>query len=349
MDHYDANNLYMTWAKNVFGENSENFKLLRTYKLKIEKPSDYILQEGEKLIKNYNIDEYCLNPSNYNNKKQFCLIKLEQLFIQNKLPTCYLEELSKPIAPLISDRNPFNWIENITALNLENIILLKQYLEAYFQYLFDTPLSIWRINNLDLPISKFDRSQIDYTSQYAGYLNRKSIVIITSITKHRLITSIEANEIFLTWFNSIFGKDSKESLELKTYRSKIENLSDSIINLGCQLDDNYNNEKIYTEKQQCLINLEQFLIRRNLTSNYIYNAENNNVKEWVCKIIYEKNNKKLKRMSNKKKLNLLNNYLDNYYKYIFNYSKDEDANNFSLSDNNNSNTIRKFSCNEYYL
>ena len=356
IDHYHANNLYMSWAKNIFGENSETFALLRTYKLKIENPSDYILQEGRKLINNYNIDDYCLNPITYNNKQQFCLIKLEQLFFQNKLPTCYLEELAKPNETIISGRNAFNWIESITALNHENINLLKQYLEAYFQYLFDTPKSIWCINNLNLPISKFDRRQIIYISQYAGYLNRKSTVIISSITnQRRSITSIEANESFMTWFSSIYGKNSKESIVLNTYRSKIENLSESIINLGSELDNNYSNEKIYTEKQQCLINLEQFLIRYNLPSGYIYNVKskennfnNNIVMEWIYKIIKGNDNKKLNKINNKK-LNLLNDYLDNYFKYIFDCSKDKEdlkANNFSLSE---SNTIRKTSFNDYYI
>jgi hypothetical protein len=224
-------------------------------------------------------------------------------------------------------------------------------LDDYFQYLFDKPKSIWSINNLSLPISKFDRSQINYISQYAGYLNRKSIVIISSyINKSRLITSVEANDSFMTWFSSIFGKYSKETLELNTYRSKIENLSESIIILGSKLDNNYNNEKIYTEKQQSLINLEQYLIRYNLPSSYVFNSVNkkkthiinNDAMEWIRKIT---NN------NDKKKLNLLNDYLDKYYNYIFNNSKDEEDlifNNFSFSDND-SNTIRKLSFNEYYI
>ena len=321
MNYKDANDMFVSWVKNTIGENSENFKKLEMYRNKIEEPSFQIKKLGENLIEDYNYDYFytIINPFIYNIKQQFCLLKLEQLFILNKLPTCYLEELTKPNAPLISDRNVFNWIDRITNLNIDKLNRLKEYLDEYFQYLFDRPKSIWKINYLDIP-SPFEMRHIEFNSQFVGYLSRKSIAIVTFYNKPRLITNVEANESFMTWYKSIFGKDSEKSLELLRYKSKIENLSESVMKLGSELIPKYNNGEIYTEEQQCLINLEQFLFRYHLPSSYIFNSvnnknhiTNNDAMEWIRKIT---NNEK-------KKLSKLKNYLDEYNSHIFSIPKDK--------------------------
>jgi len=64
-----------------------------------------------------------------------------------------------------------------------------------------------------------------------------------------------------------------------SYRDKIEDLSESVIRLGKKLIDNYDDDEKFSEKQQCLINLEQFLIRYDLPSQYVYEGNKKVCKE----------------------------------------------------------------------
>ena len=261
-----ANNLFMSWVSKNLNENE--IQQLNNYRSKIEDPSREIRQLGRKLIDDYNYCYLNIHKVYYINEKQIQLVKLEQLFIQNKISSCCIFEYSKPSASTKRNCDVFSWISKITNLRLEKVQLLKEYIDMYFQYLFDKPKNIWKINNLDLPLSLDERSYVNI-KQYASFLNRKSTTVVESINDIKFVKNLEANDSFMSWFRSI-PHDYKDLQKLTEYRSNIENLSENIVKLGEELVDNYHSDEVRSEKQQCLINLEQFLIRYNKSTNYVH-------------------------------------------------------------------------------
>src|SRR5215210_4384233 len=124
-------------------------------------------------------------------------------------------------------------------------------------------MKIEAINGFILPKDKLK------IEQYSGFLSRKSRVFIkyNNSNKLKLLDYDAANEEFISWFASTFGESSDEYKIINIYRSKIENPSKRIIDLGNELINDYNflyyykSHSIYNVMPQiCLIKLEQLFI-----------------------------------------------------------------------------------------
>lgn len=220
----DVNNIVIS-SFNSFLKNDDKLRVLEYYRSKIENPSNFIKQLGRELIEDYNFeyafrkpcgkkqlqsnyenDDYINCNSNYFNTPKLCLIRLKQLFIQEDLPTWYIFEFIKPNSANINDKNVFNWIKIITNdFEFNKIRRLKGYLDEYFQYLFDRPKLIYKINKLALPLNRINEIKIE---EFAAYLNRKSIVVLEFIDNNNisLVKNEEANDSFMCWFRAIYGK-----------------------------------------------------------------------------------------------------------------------------------------------
>src|SRR6202012_1366296 len=332
INYKEANEKFMLWIASIFGETSIEYRTLNLYKLKIESTNFninknmYINYLENKLLKNYSENIYYFDEKTYITKPNLYLIKLEQFFIQNELPSCYLEELIKPNA----NQDISKWIGKVTEFEFDKIFMLKEYIDELFQYLFDKPKNILKINYLSLPILNENKTEFHSIDQYACYFTRKSIVVISRLNKIHLISNEHANNDVIIWLKSFLNKN--EIIILENYRSKIEYLSQTVINLGNELFENYNSSEIYTEKQQSLINLEQYLIRYRISSSFIYsvldkNSQdlNNDVIEWIQKIIE----------NNINQIYNLKRYLDEYFLHVFNKQPDD-----KFLENNNE--IKKF-------
>jgi hypothetical protein len=318
----DANNEFMSMVSKILTD--DEYQVLNLFRSKIEKPNEHSVELAKKVIDDYSF--IYIDKSWYNSTSQFNLIKLEQLFIQYNFESCYIDKYSKPSASTYNGHNVFNILFKITGFKWDKIDYLKMYIDEYFQYLFDMPKNIWTINNLNLPKTKNDRSHLEI-QQYASYLNRKSLVKVKAINYTLEVKNIVANESFMSWFRSI-SSENEDLIKLIDYRNKLENLDDNVIKLGKELVTNYyNDENFYN--QQCLINLEQFLIRYNIPTSYVLdcmNAKytksndyyNSEVIEWISKITNK----------DKNKIKKLKNYLDEYLFYTVNRTKEEFNRNF---------------------
>ena len=114
-----------------------------------------------------------------------------------------------------------------------------------------------------LPIAKEDRTLP--VEQYAGYFIRESVISITYFDNVKIITHKAANNSILLWFKFIFGECSKNYQQINIYRKKIENIhvSEHILKLR-------NNIVKDSHSERCLIKLEQFFIRHNLSTRLVY-------------------------------------------------------------------------------
>ncbi|CAG8674488.1 9950_t:CDS:2 [Rhizophagus irregularis] len=224
----------------------EESNYLDNYRLKIETPNSYIKQLGKELIADYNYkyfpslrnksekiilttnnDNYVNDYSIYFDTLKMSLIRLEQLFILNDLPPFYIYEFLKPTKNKFG-QNISSWIKNITVIDVKKIKQLKIYLDEYFQFIFDRPKNIYKINKLAVPIDFSDQIKLD---EFAEYLSRNSIVVLDFFDENlRLVSSEEANN-----------------------KAKIAKLALKLIPDYC--DNNVN-----TENKQCLIDLEQLII-----------------------------------------------------------------------------------------
>jgi hypothetical protein len=281
--------------------------LLENNRKKIEEPIDYIKNIGKELIKDYNYQyyNYTLYPIDlYFNTPKMCLIRLEQLFILNDWPTWYIFEFVKPNLRKNCE-NIFNMIKLITDLEISKIRKLKEYLDEYFQYVFDRPKNIYKINKLLLPIDCINEIKIE---QFAAYLVRSSTVTLEYIDNYNIVSmnSIEANDSFMTWVKAIFGSDSIETQRISEFRHKIENPIESITQLENKLSLN-------PELRQCLIDMEQLFIRHEISTSLIDDYTNNHdcimnfeIYEWIKKLTNLK----------KQKIRLLKKYLDLHFEHI---------------------------------
>jgi hypothetical protein len=343
-----------------FNKFDEESQLLDYYRSKIENPNSYIKQLGRELIEDYNYeyvtfrrgcekkmlkinnDDYINDYSIYFNTPKMCLIRLEQLFILNDLPTWYIFEFIKPNKNNFG-KHIFGWIKTITKFDINKIKRLRVYLDEYLQYLFDRPQNIYKINKLALPIDFPKEIKLD---EFAGYLTRTSIVVLEFIDNNlRLVTSDEANNSFMSWFRAIYGENSNETKIITEYRSNIEKLMKKINNyklnneklsskkikigtegiiakLGMELIPDYCDNNVHSEHKQCLIDLEQLIIRHGMPTGIIFeytkkdgNPINYDLLDWIKRIT------KLE----KKKIVLLKEYLDLYLDYVI-YRKKDDRN-----------------------
>jgi len=328
MSNKDANRNLSTYKEST---------LLDNYRKKIEEPINHIKQIGKELIEDYNykyfpfrresiiIENTNINYDFYFNTPKMSLIRLEQLFILNDLPTWYIFEFIKPYFKtnlnLNCDINILNMIKSITKLDVIKIRKLKEYLDEYFQYLFDRPKNIYKINKLILPIDCINKIKIE---QFAGYLVRSSNVIIEYIDNNNVVSmnNKEANESFMSWVKATFGNDSLATKKISDYRIKIENPNDSISQFEKKL-------KLNFEQRQCLIDLEQIVIRHLIPTSIIFEYTkknaiivNNSIYDWIKKI------------TNFKKIKIINlkNYLDSYLEYTI--QRNSSDNNF-YSDTSN--------------
>lgn len=318
LNYKQANDKFMTTISTILTD--DEFQMLNRYRNKIEKPNEFSVTLAKNVIEDYNFDYN--DKSWYNSTPQFNLVKFEQLLIQNSWEANCIDKFTKPIETKINGHDISDIILNITEFKYDRISSLKVYIDEFFQYLFDIPKNIWRINNLDLPVSKNERTHLEI-QQYASYLNRKSQVNVTMLNYTIKVKNVDANESFMTWFSS-FTSNEEDLLQLKNYRYKIENLSDNdkVIELGKEFvkDYEYDNED-NSEKKQFLINLEQFLIRYNIPTSYVLDCMksknsdyfNSDVIKWVSKLTNKKKSEKLK----------LKNYLDEYLSHTVNRSKNE--------------------------
>lgn len=331
INYKEANEKFMLWISSIFEETSIEYRTLNLYKLKIESTNFninknmYINDLGNKLLNNYYENPCYFDEKSYITKPNIYLIKLEQFFIQNELPSCYLEELLKQNA----NQNILKCIEKVTEFQSDKLFTLKEYIDELFQFLFDKPKNILKINYLNLPILNEDKKEFYSIDQYACYFTRKSIVVISRLNKIHLISNEHANNDVISWLRSFLNK--KDVIRLENYRHKIEYLSQTVINLGNELIENYDNLEVYTEKQQSLINLEQYLIRYQISTSFIYSVLdkdsqylNNDAVEWIYKIIG----------NNIDQIHYLKQYLDVYFMHIFNKQTD--------LENNKDNEIKKF-------
>ena len=344
----EVNNIVISYFNSFYINNdNEELRVLEDYRTKIENPSNYVKQLGKELIDDYNFDHEFLKPFekkklqlngenndyincnyNYFNTPKLCLIRLEQLFIQKDLPTWYIFEFLKPNSINNIDKNVYEWIKIITKdFKVNKIRRLKVYLDEYFQYLIGRPKLIYKINKLPLPLNRTNEIKIE---EFAGYINRKSIVVLEFIDNNNisLVKSEEANDSFMCWFKAIYGEYSKETVILNEYRTNIEKLNNfqnktakekKIEELGMKLVNDYNNNYTHSENKQCLIDLEQLLVRNSLPTSIIFEYTKRN----ACPINEELLNY-IEKITNlkKSKIKLLKEYLDLYLEYIIYRNKE---------------------------
>src|SRR6266498_3715450 len=144
-----VNNILISRFKS-FNKFDEESQLLDYYRLKIENPNSYIKQLGKELIEDYNYeyftfrrgcekkmlkmnnDDYINSYSIYFNTPKMSLIRLEQFFILNDLPTCYIFEFVKPTKNDYLRHYIFDWIKTITKLDINKIKRLRVYLDSIY-------------------------------------------------------------------------------------------------------------------------------------------------------------------------------------------------------------------------
>jgi len=290
--------------------NYMNSDLLKSIRKKIEKLDDYIIQIGRNLIDDYNHQYSYLthDPNVYLETSKMSLIRLEQLFILNDWPTIYIYDFFKPRLNCKFHELISRMLKSITKLRVDKIKQLKAYLDEYFQFVFDRPKNIYRINELMLPIA-IDCIQTISAEQLAAYLVRSSDNVRLECIDNcdvDIVNNIVANASFISWIKAIFGSDSDELKKIYEYQRKIENPSESIKNLEMKLSLN-------PEQTQDLIKMEQLIIRHKLSSDIINeytrkdgNVINENLYGWIVKITN----------LNKKQIKNLKDYLDSYLEYI---------------------------------
>jgi hypothetical protein len=137
LNNKDANINFKLWIEKHFGEDSFESYKMQEYKNRIEKlfvttePNEKILNII-KLGKNINSDY-----SNYtNNEIHNHLIYLEQLIIRHSLPTSIIFEYTKPNACPVN-LELLSWIKTLTKQKKKKIIILKEYLDSYLEYMID--------------------------------------------------------------------------------------------------------------------------------------------------------------------------------------------------------------------
>lgn len=317
----EVNDAFISWHKSVYKDSKAED--LRNYRVKVENPSTSVKRLGNELIDDY--DKYYIHSGVHQLTftKQECLIRLEQLLIIYNLSPINIYEFMKN--PIAYGKNVLDWIIIITQnLKIQKIKLLLEYLEEHFQYLFGSPKSILKINNLELPIflksslsSPYCNDRNPAIEQYAGYFSRESTVTISYTYNMSFITHNEANNSVLTWFNYIFKEDIEKLEKLESYLNKIENPDTDIEGLERALITHSN-----TIQFQSLINLEQLFIRYNLPSSLIYEytkpvnpiESNPDITEWISNIIKKKKRTKIVQLKE---------YLDEYFNYVINRPKDD--------------------------
>jgi hypothetical protein len=304
-----------TILRKINMSNNNDSVLLENCKAKIEEPSEYIKDIGKNLIEDYNWKYLTIQSTNiemYMDTPKMCLIRLEQFFILNGLPACYIFEFVKPDKNSKDNLDLFKMIKGITKFDVMKIRKLKEYLDEYLQYVFDLPKNMYKINKLVLPLDCIHEVTVE---QLAAYFTRTSNVLLELIDSSVpiLTNNKEANKSFMLWINAIFGSDSFESKKLSEYRSKIENPTEEIESLNKKLSLNQ-------KQSQCLIDIEQLIIRHNLDTNIINDYTNN-----YCNIINSEIFDLIKEITNLKgkKITNLVKYLDSYLEYTIQRTKNK--------------------------
>lgn len=139
--------------------------------------------------------------------------------------------------------------------------------------------------------------------------------------------------------SSYLWENSNETNILNEYRTNIEKLSNfqnksekekKIEKLGLKLAIDYNNNFTHSENKQCLIDLEQLMVRYSLPTSLIieYTKKNANpINEDLLNYI-----KKITGLRTKK-IKLLKEYLDLYLEYIISREKESLCDTANLQNN----------------